>query len=78
MEYVIICKDQLSFQKSFLFWKSEGKGYTANIDGAGIWKEKPENIQDFIISKELLLKEFKTCNIMEGSLWRLEKFVEGK
>jgi hypothetical protein len=70
-EYVIICTDQLSSNNSFLFWKPQGKGYTADLNEAGIWNEKPSRSQDVVIEKDVLLQKFKSHYIVGESMLQL-------
>lgn len=70
-KYVIICTDQLSTNNSFLFWKPHGKGYTADINKAGIWNKKPMPANDVVIEKDVLLKKFKLLTIVGDSMLQI-------
>lgn len=67
-EYVIICTDQLSIEHSFLFWKPGAKGYTCDINKAGIWNEPPTNMKDIVIEKSKLLELFEPRTIVGESM----------
>lgn len=69
-EYVIICADQLSNRNSFLFWKPEAKGYTCDINKAGVWFEIPKGwkMQDIVIEKKKLLEMFETETVVGESM----------
>ena len=75
-EYVIICTDQLSNEHSFLFWKPGAKGYTCDINKAGIWSEKPKNTKDIAIEKNKLLELFKPRTIVGESLFQLMQLAK--
>lgn len=70
-DYVIICKDQLSGEHSFLFWAPDGKGYTSDINKAGIWHKMPSPMRDIIIEKKKLLEMFKPRTIVGESMLQL-------
>lgn len=70
-EYVIICVDVLSNSNSFLFWKPEGKGYTEDINKAGIWNKIPEKNRDLVIEKKKLLEKFPPRTIIGSSLFQV-------
>ncbi len=76
--YVIVCTDEMAREGSFLFWKPEGRGYTSDIDQAGIWADKPEQVRDIIIPLNILLDHFKTKRIVVGTLFELQEFIKGK
>ena len=45
-EYYIVCLTERSQEGSALFWKPEGKGYTSNVNLAGLFtKEEAEEIE---------------------------------
>ena len=77
-EYVIITIDQLSNEHSFLFWKPGGKGYTCDIDKAGIWNEIPEPMRDVVIEKKKLLELFEPRTIVGNSMFQIMQLKEGK
>lgn len=77
-EYVIICIDQLSNENSFLFWKPEGKGYTCDIDKAGIWNFIPKSMRDVVIEKKKLLEMFGTRTIVGNSMFQIMQLKEKK
>ena len=77
-EYVIICIEQLSTEHSFLFWKPGGKGYTSDINKAGIWHEKPSKINDLVIEKKKLLEMFEPRTIVGESMVQILSLQEGR
>ena len=77
-EYVIICIDQLSNENSFLFWATDGKGYTSDINKAGVWKEHPEKIRDVVIDKHELLNHYKVRTVVGESMLELIELQKGK
>lgn len=77
IDYVIICIDQLSNEHSFLFWKPEGKGYTSDINKAGIWHEIPSPMRDVVIEKKKLLEMFEPRTIVVESISQIMALQEG-
>ena len=76
-KYVIICIDQLSNHNSFLFWSPKGKGYTSDINKAGIWHEIPSPIRDIVIEKKKLLEMFEPTTIVGESMFQIIKLQGG-
>lgn len=76
--YVVICIDGMAHEGSFLFWKTEGRGYTSDIDQAGIWENEPTSIRDVVIPLNILLAHFKTKRIVGGNLLELQGLIERK
>jgi len=77
-EYVIICTDQLSNENSFLFWKPGARGYTSDINKAGIWNKIPKNMKDIVIEKKKLLEQFEPKTIVGNSLFELMHLIKQK
>jgi len=75
-EYVIICTDQLSDENSFLFWKAGARGYTSDVNKAGIWTTIPKNLRDFAIEKCKLLEQFEPRAIVGNSLFELMHLIK--
>lgn len=75
-EYVIICTDQLSNENSFLFWKPGARGYTCDINKAGIWTTIPKNMKDIVIEKKKLLEQFGSRTIVGSSLFELMHLIK--
>lgn len=71
-EYVRIDSEQYSTQHSFLFWKPNSQGYTADINKAGLYEYKKSDLF-FSIKKSILLKHFTVLTIIEGSHYDLKK-----
>jgi len=77
-EYVIICIDQLSNENSFLFWKPESKGYTCDINKAGVWSEIPKDwkMRDIVIEKKKLLELFEPRTIVGNSMFQIMELTK--
>ena len=68
-DHYIICKERAR-EGSALFWKADGKGYTSDVEQAGLFtKEEAEHTEqmthkdNIALNKDLLIKYFRVYNI---------------
>ncbi len=74
-KYIFVCPDQLSQEKSLLFWKPESKGYTSDIEEAGLYtKEEAEQNKGVIaIQKYKILEKHKPKKIIWTSIEEIKQ-----
>lgn len=87
-KYYVICIEEKSREGSLLFWKEGGKGYTSDLEEAGLFsdgyaKDMNEEGRDIALTKEQLFDlpfVYKTyiVNCSLNQLCNIKKKLENK